>query len=48
MDSSNRNRNVLGLVNANVGTTAAQYDYDLFLGVIRGNGLMAKANPFLA
>jgi len=41
------NGNVLGLVNANDGTTAAQYDYDPFLGVIRANGLMAKVNPFL-
>jgi RHS repeat-associated protein len=41
------NGNVLGLVNANDGTTAAQYDYDPFLGVLRANGLIAKANPFL-
>ena len=42
------NGNVLGLINANDGTTAAQYDYDPFLGVIRADGLMGKANPFLA
>ena len=41
------NGNVLGLINAQDGTVAAQYDYDPFLGVIRANGLMAKANPFL-
>jgi RHS repeat-associated protein len=41
------NGNVLGLINANDGTTAAQYDYDPFLGVMRANGLMAKVNPFL-
>jgi RHS repeat-associated protein len=41
------NGNVLGLVNANTGTVAAQYDYDPFLGVIRASGLMAKVNPFL-
>jgi RHS repeat-associated protein len=41
------NGNVLALINANDGTTVAQYDYDPFLGVIRADGLMAKANPFL-
>ena len=41
------NGNVLALINANDGTTAAQYDYDPFLGVIRADGLMAKPNPFL-
>ena len=41
------NGNVLGLISANNGSTAAQYDYDPFLGVIRASGLMAKANPFL-
>ncbi|MFZ0827909.1 MAG: RHS repeat-associated core domain-containing protein [Verrucomicrobiia bacterium] len=41
------NGNVLSLINANNGVTAAQYDYDPFLGVIRASGLMAKSNPFL-
>lgn len=39
------NGNVLGLINANDGTTAAQYDYDPFGGLLRANGIIAKANP---
>jgi RHS repeat-associated protein len=38
------NGNVLTLVNVNNGTTAAQYDYGPFGELLRGNGVMAKAN----
>ena len=39
------NGNVLGLVNAHDGTTAAQYDYGPFGELLRANGKMARANP---
>jgi RHS repeat-associated protein len=39
------NGNVLGLVNAHDGTTAAQYDYGPFGELLRANGMMARANP---
>jgi len=40
------NGNVLGLINANDGATAAQYDYGPFGELMRSDGAMAKLNPF--
>ena len=40
------NGNVLGLVNANDGTLAAQYDYGPFGEVLHLTGPSARANPF--
>ena len=40
------NGNVVGLFNAADGSESARYEYGPFGEVIRGTGLMSRANPF--